>query len=221
MEATSIQNNFYPVTDSLVSVLIASWRSFCTKGIHARSCKIQHWCEWILRLRLKAMRRMTAWMEVSRVHFRIKEELNPVLVKQILLNCPYLSVNRTKTGVKVCVSSLSHHIPSEVSGIAYGSNIYSQNNHPFTDIWESVLIASCMSFSTKGIHARSCRIHHWCEWILRLRLKAMRRMTAWLEMSRVHFGIKGGFRPVLVEQILLNCRYLLVHLTKTGARVCV
>ena len=77
---------------------------------------------------------MTAWMEVSRVHFRIKEELNPVLVKQILLNCPYLSVNRTKTGVKVCVSSLSHHITSEVSGIAYGSNIYSQNNHPFTDI---------------------------------------------------------------------------------------
>ena len=77
---------------------------------------------------------MTAWMEVSRVHFRIKEELNPVLVKQILLNYPYLSVNRTKTGVKVCVSSLSHHIPSEVFGIAYGSNIYSQNNHPFTDI---------------------------------------------------------------------------------------
>ena len=44
-------------------------------------------------------------------------------------------------------------------------------------------------------------------------------MTAWLEMSRVHFGIKGGFRPVLVEQILLNCRYLLVHLTKTGVKV--
>ena len=69
-----------------------------------------------------------------RVHIGMKEELNPVLVKQIHLNCTYLSVNRTKTGVKVCVSSLSHHIPSEVSGIAYGSNIYSQNNHPFTDI---------------------------------------------------------------------------------------
>ncbi len=46
---------------------------------------------------------MTAWMEVSRVHFRIKEELNPVLVKQILLNCPYLLVHLTKTGARVCV----------------------------------------------------------------------------------------------------------------------
>ena len=27
-----------------------------------------------------------------------------------------LSVYPTKTGVKVCVSSLSHHIPSEISG---------------------------------------------------------------------------------------------------------
>ena len=49
--------------------------------------------------------------------------------------------------------------------------------------------------------------------------KGMRRMTAWLEMS--HFRIKEDSDPVLVEQILLNCRYLLVHLTKTGARVCV
>ena len=36
---------------------------------------------------------------------------------------------------------------------------------------------------------------------------------------RVHIGMKGGFGPVLVEQILLNCRYLSVHPTKTGLRV--
>ena len=46
-------------------------------------------------------------------------------------------------------------------------------------------------------------------------------MTAWLEVFRVQFGMKGGFSPVLVEQILLNCRYLSVHRTKTGERVCV
>ena len=71
-----------------------------------------------------------------------------------------------------------------------------------------------MSFCTKGIHARSCRIHLWYEWILRLRQAAMRRMTAWLEVSRVHFRMMGRFSPVLVEQILLNCRYLSVHRTK-------
>jgi len=31
----------------------------------------------------------------------------------------------------------------------------------------------------------------------------------------------GGFSPFLVKQILLNCRYLSVHRTKTGVRVCV
>jgi len=46
-------------------------------------------------------------------------------------------------------------------------------------------------------------------------------MTAWLEVSRFHIGMKGGFSPVLVEQILLNCRYLSVHRTKKGVRVCV
>ena len=66
-------------------------------------------------------------------NFRMKGEFSPVLVEKIFLNCRYLSVHPTKTGVKVCVSSLSHHIPSEVSGIAHGSNIYSQNDHPVTD----------------------------------------------------------------------------------------
>jgi hypothetical protein len=46
-------------------------------------------------------------------------------------------------------------------------------------------------------------------------------MTAWLEVSRFHIGMKGGFSPVLVEQILLNCRYLSVHRTNKGVRVCV
>ena len=36
---------------------------------------------------------------------------------------------------------------------------------------------------------------------------------------RVHIGMKGGFSPPLEEQILLNCRYLSVHPTKTGVRV--
>jgi len=43
-------------------------------------------------------------------------------------------------------------------------------------------------------------------------------MTAWLEVSRVQFGMKGGFSPVLVEQSLLNCRYLSVHRKKTGVK---
>ena len=93
--------------------------SFCTKGIHAWSCRIHHWYEWILRLRLKAMRRMTAWLEVSRIHIRMMEGFSPVLVEQILMNCHYLSLHPTKTGVKVCVSSLSHQIPSEISGFAH------------------------------------------------------------------------------------------------------
>jgi hypothetical protein len=48
-------------------------------------------------------------------------------------------------------------------------------------------------------------------WILRLRLKSSRRMTALLEVSKNQMGIMGGFNPVLVEQILLSCRYLPVH----------
>ncbi|MGA0294848.1 MAG: hypothetical protein ACO3OL_13175 [bacterium] len=41
-------------------------------------------------------------------------------------------------------------------------------------------------------------------WILRLRLKAPRRMTALLEGSKNQMGMMGGFSPVLVEQILLT-----------------
>ena len=95
------------------------------------------------------------------------------------------------------------------------------NFYPVSDAWESILMASCMSFCTKGIHARSYRIHIWYEWILRHRLAAVRRMTTWLEVSRVHFRMKGGFSPVLLEQIFLNCRYLSLHPTKTGVRFCV
>ena len=46
-----------------------------------------------------------------------------------------------------------------VTGFALVSRIYSQNYHPVTDAWESVPIASHLSFCTKGIPARSCRIH--------------------------------------------------------------
>ena len=46
-----------------------------------------------------------------------------------------------------------------VTGFAQVSCIYSQNYHPVTDAWESVPIASYLSFCTKGIPARSCRIH--------------------------------------------------------------
>ena len=46
-----------------------------------------------------------------------------------------------------------------VTGFAQLSSIYSQNYHPVTDAWESVPIASYLSFCTKGIPARSCRIH--------------------------------------------------------------
>ena len=41
-------------------------------------------------------------------------------------------------------------------------------------------------------------------WILRLRLKAPRRMTALLEGSKNQMGMMVGFIPVLVEQILLT-----------------
>ena len=46
-----------------------------------------------------------------------------------------------------------------VTGFAQVSSIYSQNYHPVTDAWKSVPIASHLSFCTKGIPARSCRIH--------------------------------------------------------------
>ncbi|MDP6465988.1 MAG: hypothetical protein QGH65_19115 [SAR324 cluster bacterium] len=41
-------------------------------------------------------------------------------------------------------------------------------------------------------------------------------MTALLEGSKFHMGMKGGFSPVLVEQILLSWRYLPVPRTQTG-----
>ena len=41
-------------------------------------------------------------------------------------------------------------------------------------------------------------------WILRLRLKAPRRMTALFEGSKNKMGMMGVFSPVLVEQILLT-----------------
>jgi len=68
---------------------------------------------------------MTAWMEVSRVHFRMKGGFSPVLVEQILLNCLYLSVHPTKIGVRVCVFAVFPPHFVRVSGLTHGSNIYS------------------------------------------------------------------------------------------------
>jgi len=51
--------------------------------------------------------------------------------------------------------------------------------------------------------SRRARVHG-SIWILRLRLKPPRRMTALLEMSKNQMGMMGGFSPVLVEQILLT-----------------
>ena len=36
------------------------------------------------------------------------------------------------------------------------------------------------------------------KWILRLGLAAVRRMTAWLEVSSFHIGMKGGFSPLFI-----------------------
>jgi len=58
------------------------------------------------------------------------------------------------------------HFPSHwVQGyLIFPSNQHlSKNCHSVTDAWEIVLIDSRTSFCMKGNHARSCRIHNWCE----------------------------------------------------------
>jgi len=90
----------------------------------------------------------------------------------VVINHAPSSVVRWGVGFEI-----SHHILRGVTGFAQVCSIYSQNYHPVTGTWESFPIASHLSFCTKGIHARSCRIHHWCEWILRLRPAVARRMT--------------------------------------------
>ena len=76
---------------------------------------------------------MTAWLEMSRVHFGMKEGFGPVLVELILLNCRYLSVHRTKTGQRSMLSLISYHLARVFAGFAQLSIIYSQNDHPVTD----------------------------------------------------------------------------------------
>ena len=41
-------------------------------------------------------------------------------------------------------------------------------------------------------------------WILGLRLKSLRKMTALIEGSKNQIGMMGGVSPVLVKQILLT-----------------
>jgi len=68
-------------------------------------------------------------------------------------------VSNTKTEVGCMLSHISHHYFRGVTEFALVSSIYSKNYHPFTDTWGPVPITSHLSFCTKGIHARSCRIH--------------------------------------------------------------
>ena len=123
---------------------------------------------WILRLRPVAARRMTALPEVSKFHNGMKGILSPLLVEQVLLTWLNLLVSSTMTEVGCMLSHISRHHVCRVTELAQLRSIYSQNDHPFTDTWESDPIDFSMSFCTKGIHARSCRIHHWCEWIIQL-----------------------------------------------------
>jgi len=120
---------------------------------------------WILRLRPVVARRMTELPEVSRFQTALKGVYIPVPMEQILLTWLFLFVSSTKTEVGCVLSHISHHIFLGVTVFAHLSSIHSQNDHPVTDTWESDPIASSMSFCTKGIHARSCRIQHRCEWI--------------------------------------------------------
>ena len=62
-------------------------------------------------------------------------------------------------GVWVMFLHISHHIVRLFVGFFQVSSIYSQNDHPVTDTWEPVPIASHLSFCTKGTFAWSCRIH--------------------------------------------------------------
>ena len=123
---------------------------------------------WILRLRPVAARRMTALPEVSKFHNGMKGILSPLLVEQVLLTWLNLLVSSTMKEVGCMLSHISRHHVCRVTELAQLRSIYSQNDHPFTDTWESDPIDFSMSFCTKGIHARSCRIHHWCEWIIQL-----------------------------------------------------
>tara|TARA_Y100000294_G_C8321744_1_gene242929 strand:+ start:67 stop:225 length:159 start_codon:yes stop_codon:yes gene_type:complete len=44
-------------------------------------------------------------------------------------------------------------------------------------------------------------------------------MTALPEMLKFQMGMKGGFNPVLVGQILLNWAYISMRFTKIGCMV--
>ena len=51
-------------------------------------------------------------------------------------------------------------------------------------------------------------------WILRLRLKAPRRMTTLLEGSKNQMGMMGGFSPLLEKLIFLTKNYLFLSRTQ-------
>ena len=51
-------------------------------------------------------------------------------------------------------------------------------------------------------------------WILRLRLKSSRRMTALLVGSKNQMGMMGGFSPLLEKLIFLTKNYLFLSRTQ-------
>ena len=64
----------------------------------------------------------------------MKEELNPVVVELILLNCRYLSVLRTKKGVKVCVFVIfSTHSERGFLELPIETTSIQNNFYPVTD----------------------------------------------------------------------------------------
>ena len=80
---------------------------------------------WILRLRLKAPRRMTALVEMSENQMKIKGVFSPLLDKLIFLTKNYLFLSRTQIGGKGYVIEYSHHHVRGVTGFAHVSSIYS------------------------------------------------------------------------------------------------
>ena len=113
---------------------------------------------WILRLRLKSPRRMTALLEGSKNQMGMMGGFSPVLVEQILLPIITCLRTATNTGLRgnVFVHFRSHYVRN--CRICLCKQHLFIKLHQFTNARESVLIDSRMSFCTKGIHPRSCRI---------------------------------------------------------------
>ena len=80
---------------------------------------------WILRLRLKAPRRMTALVEMSENQMKIKGVFSPLLEKLIFLTKNYLFLSRTHIEGKGYFIEYSHHHVRGVTRFTLVSSIYS------------------------------------------------------------------------------------------------